>query len=104
MFWEAMIFHLSEEGAPPGGQAALKLPFSYRFPVPAWPMFKSQQSKGQLELFSAPATVQTPWEDFGMDLESQVGTAGEAQKDTDAGNQKRPNRTQATRESAVGLD
>lgn len=102
MFWEEMILYLSEEGAPPEDQAAQKLPFSPWFPVPAWPMFKSQQAKGQLELFHAPAGVQTPWEGSGMDLESQAGPAGETQIDPDTGDQRGPNRTQATQESAMG--
>ncbi|KAK2505631.1 hypothetical protein MC885_008202 [Smutsia gigantea] len=43
-----MALHLPEEGAPPGGRAYSETSlFLHYFPVPAWPVPKSQQAKSQ---------------------------------------------------------
>lgn len=52
----------------------------------------------------APAGAQPPWEGSGIDLESQAGPAGEAQRDLDAGAQRGPVMPHATQKSALGLD
>lgn len=78
--------------------------FPHWFPVPAWPMPKSQQTKGQAGLFHDFVGAQPPWEGSGMDLESQTGPSGEAQRAPDIGTQRGSNRPQATQESALKLD